>query len=110
MTTVLFCTALGLLWLTLWARMKNARLGQFGIASMLFLTAFASMFFSAVRWFALAHQPNPTGQIAPGQFIAYSLAGGVLVVILTPYALRLTDSLLWASVYLLRCLRSRRKS
>ena len=108
--TVLFCSALGLFWLTLWAQMKDARLGQFGIASMLFLTAFMSIFFSAVRWYALAARQIPTDRIEPGQFIVYCLIGLFLVVALSPFVLLLTDSLLWGSAYVLRWIRSRRQT
>ena len=40
----LACGGLGLWWLTLWARQKDGRLGQFGIGSLLFLMVFAATF------------------------------------------------------------------
>jgi len=51
------CAGLGLWWLTLWARQKNARAGQFGVGSLFFLTVFAAIFFGTVRWVVV--QPSP---------------------------------------------------
>ncbi len=102
LAAVAVCAGLALTWATLWARRDDGRLGQFGIGSLLFLTVFAALFFGLVRWIEDAvKQLNPTSQ--QGAHFG-EVAIGVLVVsvISIPFAIGLTESVIWLAVCVLR--------
>lgn len=95
----LVCGGLGLWWLTLWARQKNGRLGQFGIGSLLFLTLFAAIFLGTVRWIVVqALHQSPRADSA-GLFCIVALICLVVVLISIPWVLRMSEALLWAGVW-----------
>ena len=87
---------LGLWWLTLWARQKNARLGQFGIGSLLFLLVFAALFFGTVRWIV---DLGPQADNAEA-FCICALVCLVLAAISIPFVLLMGEAVIWAAVWL----------
>ena len=89
---------LGLWWLTLWARQKNARLGQFGIGSLLFLLVFAALFFGTVRWI-VDLGPQADNAVA---FCVCALICVVLAAISVPFVLFMGEAVLWAAVWLVK--------
>jgi hypothetical protein len=98
----LACGGLGLWWLTLWARQKDGRLGQFGIGSLLFLTVFAAMFFGTVRWIVVqislpSHQADNAELFSKVALI--SLIVGLCSI---PWVLRMSEALLWAAVWFVK--------
>lgn len=106
-----FTCGLALWWLTLWALRKDARWGQFGLGSLLFLTAFVAIYFSAVRWLVTmlpnvqraATLPNIAPQdTQPWAFLQIAMWGLIIVVVSIPYMLVMTDGLLWAAVWLVK--------
>ena len=91
-----------LTWLTLWARRDDGRLGQFSVGSLLLLTVFAAMFFGLVRWlddattrfYPVLAQGSHFGSIAINVLLALLLS--------IPFAIRLTESLIWLAVWVVR--------
>jgi hypothetical protein len=89
---------LGLWWLTLWARQKDARPGQFGIGSLLFLMVFAALFFGTVRWIVdLGPQANDAEA-----FCICALACLVLAVISVPFVLFMSEAVICAAVWFIK--------
>jgi len=73
--------------LTLWARQRDARLGQFGIGSLLLLTVFVAIFLGTVRWIvvqALEHWPQSD---SIGVFCIFALICLVLACFSVPFVL-----------------------
>jgi hypothetical protein len=104
----LFCGNLVLLWMTLWARRKDSRLGQFTIGSMLFLMTFTAFFFGFVRWLttrALQRWPSPN---ATEPFVVIAIMCLVLTFVSVPFVVGMTDAVLWAAVWCIRRPRVRR--
>ncbi|HYW79615.1 MAG TPA: hypothetical protein VE890_08560 [Thermoguttaceae bacterium] len=103
LAAVAICAGLALTWATLWALRDDGRLGQFGIGSLLFLTVFAAMFFGLVRW--LDDAIERTAPTLHDQGLQFSVvAVGVLLMLLMsiPYAIGLTESVIWLAVWVLR--------
>ncbi len=94
--------ALALLWFALWVFSDNWRPGQFSIGSMMFLAVFVAMFFGVVRWLVdNSHLLN--GDELGVQ--AFASVGAVCLAVTAaafPFLLLMTESLLWASVWLVR--------
>ena len=101
--TSLLCSGLVLLWLTLWAVRKDSRLGQFGIGSLFFLTVFVALYFSAVRWVVQEIERNPTElKHLEGTFPPVAITGLFVVYAGIPFVARMTESLMWFAVWLVR--------
>lgn len=96
--------ALALLWFALWAFSDNWRPGQFGIGSMLFLAVFVAVFFGAIRWLVdNTHLLFLNGDRHDLQtFASVGLLCLVVGLLAIPFLLLMTESLLWASVWLVR--------
>ncbi len=94
--------ALTLVWITLWALRDNSRLGQFGIASILFLTVFVAVFFGVIRW--LVDNSGFLSEDRQGiqTFASVGVVCLLVAVLAIPFLLLMTESLLWASVWLVR--------
>ena len=98
-----FCSSLALLWLTLWALRKDSRLGQFGLGSLLFLTLFVALYAGLVRWLVVAigrarAQTGGDGDL----FVQIAVVCLLPLLIAIPFVLRMTESLLWLAVWILR--------
>jgi hypothetical protein len=99
----LVCSGLMLAWLTLWASRRDSRVGQFGIGSLLFLSVFVAMFFSAARWIITASSAQIGWSADRWEPFAFVTIGGLVVVaVLTPFVLGMTEAILWAVVWLIR--------
>ena len=97
---VFFSGGVALVWLVRWALRQESRVGQFSIASLLLVTAFAAAFFGAVRWLVT----NVDHRQVPGRFervyvvvVCVFLAG-----IGIPVVLCLMESLVWLAAWLVR--------
>jgi hypothetical protein len=89
------CGGLGLWWLTLWARQKDGRLGQFGVGSLLFLMVYAAIFFGTVRWI-VALRPQADNIET---FCICALVCLFLALISIPFVLGTSEAVLWAAVW-----------
>jgi hypothetical protein len=93
-----FSGSLALFWLTLGAKQRNARPGQFGIGSLLLLMVFVAIFFGAVSW--LTAQALPEYRIAAFCFTSVILL--VAIGLFIPIGLGMLESLLWGAVWLVK--------
>ncbi len=110
------CSGLTLAWLTLWAMRKDGRLGQFGVGSLLFLTAFAAVFLGGVRWIVTEIEISAVN-FEPGNrlFLSVAIYCLVALVIGIPLVVRMTESTVWFAAWavrrpLIRRLLNRRRS
>jgi hypothetical protein len=105
----LLCSGVGLVWLTLWAELEDGRLGQFGVGSLLFAAFYAAMFFGLVRWVctSLPHAER-TSLSEAALFIMVAIPCLISALVGVYFVLPLTESLLWAAVWMLRRPRVRR--
>ncbi len=101
--------SLALWWLGLWATRPGSRLGQFGIGSLLFLTAFVAIYLGAVRWLVIGAQRNLSARgdgadFAPEMdlFAAIAVTVLILAAFSIPALVVLTEGVLWAAVWLVR--------
>lgn len=99
----LACGVLALAWLTLWAQRQNSLPGQFTIASLLFATCFAAIFFAAVRWLGsnLAFIPprsSPSGSV----YLGVAFSSLLIVAISIPIVLGMLDALLRMAIWFMR--------
>jgi len=103
-----FTSGLAIWWLTLWALRKDAQPGQFTIGSLMFLTAFVALYFSAISWLVsllpLGSASSPRGSV----FAWAALAMGVLGLISIPFVLFVADGIVWAGVWVVKRLGTRR--
>jgi hypothetical protein len=100
---VVVCSSLGLTWLTLWARRKDSRLGQFGIGSLLFLTVYAALFFGTVRWILVRFAAQANRSPNSGEaFLIVAAICLVVAIVSVPVVLAMTEAVLWAAVWLAR--------
>jgi hypothetical protein len=96
-------TVVGLTWLTLWARRKDSRMGQFQIGSLFFLTALLAMLLGTARWTIgrMGTERYPLGD-------AFALLAVVtcvwlfLAAISLPFVMGMAESVVWAGVWSLR--------
>jgi hypothetical protein len=97
--------AIAVFWLARWAE-RDARGGQFGIASLLLLVVYIACFLAAVRWcLIVTHQARQlTADLEPTllEFAMTSLFGLVILYISLPILLVLLDSVMWSAVWLLK--------
>lgn len=91
-----FCCGLALVWIVGWAFREDARLGQFSIRSLLFLTVYVSVYGGAVRWLA-TRIPDAEDDLP---FIAVFCL--VLAAISVPVLILWMESLLWLAVWTVR--------
>ena len=91
-----FCCGLALVWIVGWAFREDARLGQFSIRSLLFLTVYVSLYFGVVRWLA-THSPD--AEDALPVIAGFCLA---LAVISVPVLIFWMESLVWLAVWVVR--------
>ncbi len=96
----LVCGGLGLWWLTLWARQKNGRLGQFGVGSLLFLMVYAAIFFGTVRWIVVRASTQWRGADSVGLFCVVALICLLVALISVRFVLGMSEAVLWAAVWL----------
>jgi hypothetical protein len=96
-------TAIGLLWLTLWARRHDSRPGQFQVGSLFFLTLEAGLLFAAIRWTAarfaqlhLRRSEQDFGFAFAAAFWLLVMPIGILV------AIFMAEATIWAGVWLLK--------
>ena len=92
----LFTCGLALFWITGWALRDDARPGQFGIRSLLFLTVFISLYFGVVRWLAI-HSQNPSANLPI--IAVFCLTWAVISV---PVLILWMESLVWLAVWTVR--------
>ena len=96
------CGGLGLWWLTLWARQKDARRGQFGIGSLLFLTVFVAMFFGIVRWIVVRSSQQWPQADSIGVFCIVAVICLLLACLSIPFVLCMGEAVLWAAVWFVK--------
>lgn len=107
---------LGLWWLTLWARQRDARPGQFGVGSLLLLMVFAAMFLGTVRWIVVQVSQQWPQSDGIGVFCIFAVICLLLACISIPFILWMSEAMLWAAVWFVRrpqvrrLLRGRRKN
>jgi hypothetical protein len=102
-----FTSGLAIWWLTRWALRKDARPGQFTIGSLMFLTAFVALYFSAISSLVSL---LPLGSARPPQGSVFAWAGlamGVLALVSIPFVLFVADGIVWAGVWVVKRLRPR---
>jgi hypothetical protein len=103
-----FTSGLAIWWMTLWARRKEARAGQFTIGSLLFLTAFVAIYFSAISWL-VSLLPRGPGRPPDGSvFVWAAVTMGVVALFSIPFVLFVADGLVWAAVWVVSHPRVRR--
>lgn len=96
--------AMPLLWLTLWARRRDSRLGQFTVGSLLFSMLFLSVFLSFVGWVA----SSPGGQLRlqePGSSEAFLFSAIICIIFFAlaiPLLIWATESAVWLAVLAVR--------
>ncbi len=99
----LFCSGLALAWMTLWAVRKDSRLGQFGLGSLFFLTAFVALYCAAVRWVVIEIESNSTLPVRRDELFLPVAIGGLLAsIVAVPLVAGMTESLLWFAVWTVR--------
>lgn len=107
---------LGIWWLTLWARQRDARFGQFGIGSLLLLMVFVAMFLGSVRWIVVRISEQSRRADAVAAFWGVAWIYLFVVCISIPCVLYMSEAVLWAAVWFVkrakvhRWLRRRRRS
>ena len=107
---------LGIWWLTLWARQRDARLGQFGIGSLLLLMVFVAIFLGMVRWIAVQVLEQSPQADSVGVFCMVALACLFLACFSIPFVLCMSEAVLRAAVWFInrpqvrRWLRERRRN
>ncbi len=100
---VAVATAIGLVWLTLWARRHDSRPGQFQIGSLFFLTLEAGLLFAAIRWTAgrFAHANLPATEQEIG--FAFAIAFWLLAMPIGIFAaIFMAEGTIWTGVWLLK--------
>jgi hypothetical protein len=106
----LVCGGLGVWWMTLWARQKDARLGQFTVGSMLFLMVYVAIFFGTLRWtvdrVSLQFPRSDDADILRWVFVMWPL----LALVSARIVLHMTEAVLWVAVWLVKRPRVRRDS
>jgi uncharacterized membrane protein len=93
--------ALAIWWLALWATQKDARPGQFGIGSLLFLAAFVAIYCGAVRWIVTL-MPSSTPASESRDFCSVAVIMLIVAVVSVGPVFCLSDGLLWAAVWLVK--------
>ncbi|HJT35907.1 MAG TPA: hypothetical protein VJ783_28015 [Pirellulales bacterium] len=99
-----------LAWLTRWASNKEARRGQFGVASLFFLVTLVAIYLATVRFVSDSLRVHLASRapIAGVQFDLYWLVVPVALVCLVvamisvPIVMRLLEALMWFAVWLVR--------
>jgi len=92
----LFSCGLALAWAIGRAFRDDARPGQFGISSLLFLTVYVSLYFGVVRWLAI-HSRNASDDLPIIAVLCLALAA-----ISVPVLILWTESLIWLAVWTVR--------
>ena len=97
---VFFSGGVALVWLVRWALRQESRVGQFSIASLLLVTAFAAAFFGAVRWLVT----NVDDRQVPGRFgpVYVAIVCVFLAGIGIPVVLYLVEAFVWLAAWLVR--------
>ncbi len=103
-----FTTTLALVWLTRSAIGEEGRRGQFRLASLLFVTTFAAIYFGAVRWVVVRAAPTVAPENEMGVFAIVGVFCLVAVAVAVPIVFAAADSLVWFAVWLVRRPRVRR--
>jgi TRAP-type C4-dicarboxylate transport system permease small subunit len=106
-----FSTALALVWLTQWAMRDDGRPGQFGLASLLFLTTFLAVYLAVVRWVVVSRDAFRRHGPWSNELAPFLLTAGlclVLAVLAIPFLAGMAESLVWLAVWLARRPRVRR--
>jgi hypothetical protein len=98
----LVCGGLGLWWLTLWARQKDARPGQFGIGSLLFLMVFGAIFCGTVRWIVVRVAEQQSQPESAGLFCIVALICLPLTLVSIPVVLRMMEGVLWTAAWFVK--------
>ena len=93
---------LGIWWLTLWARQRDARLGQFGIGSLLLLMVFVAIFLGIVRWIAVQVSEQSPQADSVGVFCIVALACLFLACFSIPFVLCMSEAVLRAAVWFVK--------
>ncbi len=97
---VLFVAGVTLVWMARWALRDSSRAGQFSIASVLLVTAFAAGFFGAVRWLVTnldggrVKEPEDVGAVA--------ILCVFLALVGIPMVLFLMEGLVWLAAWIVR--------
>jgi hypothetical protein len=91
-----------LLWMTLWARRKESRLGQFTVGSLLFLMALVSLYFACSSWVATEMLSVRAVQSRAEGMLAGCVICLVLTLLAVPLLARTSESVIWLAVLVLR--------
>lgn len=100
----LSCSAVALVWITLWAQRRESRLGQFGIGSLLFLTLFVAVFCATVRFCATRIMELYPGDRVEPTLTMISVATLTLIGVACSlfFVIRLLESLLNGLTWMIR--------
>ena len=99
----LFTAVVLLAGMTRWARRRDARSGQFSIATLLLIILLASLYFAAIRWVVVHTAPsNRTPQEAFAVFGIVAVYCMLHMLISIPFVLGVLDGMLWLSVWIAR--------
>ena len=101
-TGFLLCGGLGLWWLTLRLRLKDARWGQFGIGSLLFLMVFGAVFFGTVRWIVVRVLEQRPQADSVGLYCTVAWICLPVALVSIPFALGMMEAVLWTAVALVK--------
>jgi len=101
-------SGLALLWMFLWARRKDSRLGQFTVGSLLFVMLFVSLYLSFVGWVASHIDRSPLTVSGPMAFPLTALICLLLAVPGFPLLARATESVVWLAALAVRSRLARR--
>ncbi len=94
-------SGLGIWWLTLWAKQKDARPGQFGIGSLLLVTVWVAIFLNTVRWIVVRASEQSHEAFGVDAFCKVALICLVLACSSIPFVLSMSEAVLWAAVWLI---------
>lgn len=89
--------------MTRWALRREARSGQFSIATLLLVIALASLYFAAIRWVVVHTAPgNRPPAEASALLVMIAVYCAIHVLISIPFVLGILDGMVWLSVWLAR--------
>ena len=99
-----FCTTLAIVWLTCWALREDARPGQFGLASLFFLTTLAAIYFGVIRWLMVHYKPFPAYRSNDHleTYMALAVVCLFLALVAVPFLLVTAETVVWAAVWIVR--------
>lgn len=100
-----FLTTLVLIWLTRWAMREDGRRGQFGLASLLFLTTLVAVCLAVVRWVVVSANPLRRDGQWSSELTIFLFTGALFLLLATlalPFLAGMAESLVWLAVWFVR--------